>query len=519
MKKKILKRIALLLLLVTVLSSFASCKNDNGDTSTPTLPPATTASDVEANTGETDEYDPGNVNFGGYDFKMLVQSNEKHYTLHVYEGTNTPTQVTDTAIWQREHLLKSAYGVNLVMLKPSGDVSLATMLRNNAGQDSYDIVMPIAESVFTFAQEDLLLDINKLPNLNLQASYWDQRIQEDYKIMDSLYCIEGDFNFADDLATYVYIYNDFLYNQYGYYDTYGSPYELVSNGGWTVETLKRMIKDKSAETGEGVWNERDTYGYIAECAVPYYLLHGAGIKQMSNQNGELILNINDSSTWERIYETLNSVSELVYTEDSIVPGRPGEMTSDGQDFIWSAVSDIFKYDRALFRSTTLSAVIDLQDMKSDYGILPVPNNEEGSTEYYSLIRPDLHYPMTFPSSLTDVDKTTQIAELYAYVSANGPDSLRAAFFDVLADARLCRTANDVEMLELVFANKAYDLDDALLVTDLHNAVSNAVAKKANLADCMGEISSKCGPANKESMITKLNSIVKNLLPELSSDPG
>ncbi len=521
MKTRIISSIALLLLLALAIGNLAACKTNKAPVDTGTV------SDVESTKGgEKEEYDPGTVNYGGYDYEMLTETNHYHYSLYAYEGDSTPSQVTDVALWYREAQMKEYYGVNLVLNNRGSDKetgALATV-RNTVGtgQATADVLMLNGENTMVAAQDGLIYDVNTLPNLNLEASYWDQRIQTEYKVGTALYCLDGDFNFADDLATYVVIYNDMLYDKYGYYDTYGSPYELASQGKWTYEKMQLMILDRASDKdGGGEMNENDIWGMISETSLPYYFALGSGEKMLSNKDGEFTLNLLDETRWNKMQQILTNMMALVINKDTLIAGgAAGNYLPNSAD-LWNVASDVFKYDRALFRTTSLSAVNRLLDMESNYGIMPIPAYEETAPEdaaYYCWLQPYLHYPMSFPVSLRDVEQTTEITEIFAYTSKYGADSLYTAFFDLLSYARLCRTADDVEMLKLVFANKCYDIDQALSVTRLFTWVSSGAKNNATVDGAMGVITTNYTPEHRNTIDTKMKEIVLNFTTEGKSYP-
>lgn len=355
-------------------------------------------------------------------------------------------------------------------------------------------------------QEGLYFNVNELPHLNLGADYWDQRIQQEYLIGDKLFCIDGDYTFASSLATHVIVYNDTMYNNFDYYTKYGTPYELVSQGKWTIDLMAEMIADTSSDlNGDDKMDENDSWGYVSEKGMPYSFLLGSGHKALSTKDGALTLNMLDDTEWQTMLAIIEKMVGVAQGEDSIVADR--DIKGDN---VWVVATDIFKFDRALFRSTALTAVMDLVDMKSDYGILPIPKYNEAQLEYYCRMSPELHYPMSFPITMPNVDKGAHIAEILCYTSRHGADSLYSAFFDLMAYARLCRTDNDVEMLKLIFANKVYDLDTALIVTNLVYVLRDAMGMWTDANSVVGKVVTKYTAGYKATIKTKMQDLVTKI---------
>ena len=110
----------------------------------------------------------------------------------------------------------------------------------------------------------------------------------------------------------------------------------------------------------------------------------------------------------------------------------------------------------------------------------------------------------------DVDKGAHIAEILCYTSKYGGDSLYSAFFDLMAHARLCRTVNDVEMLEIVFSNKVYDLDTALIVTNLIYVLRDAMGLWSDANSVNGKVVTKYTAAYKSTVKTRMQDIVTKI---------
>ena len=134
--------------------------------------------------------------------------------------------------------------------------------------------------------------------------------------------------------------------------------------------------------------------------------------------------------------------------------------------VWTPASNIFEYDRALFRTTTLSAVNRLTDMKANYGILPIPAYYEDQTEYYCWVSGVTAMPMAISAKAQDPNRTAEIAERLCYHSRYGADTLYKAFFEQMAYSRICRTPDDIKMLELVIESKTFDLDQVAKITGI-----------------------------------------------------
>ncbi len=398
------------------------------------------------------------------DFTMLTELDSFYYTAYTYdyEKNGEPREICDVAIWQRQQFLEETFGMTLKRLDLLGSAAKDQFrISVTGGGKICDIACLNGIDSMTAAINGYLIDVNRVTALNLEAPYWDQRIQQEYRVQDYLFALEGDFNYIDDLRTYVTIYNDTMYENLGFYEKYGSPYDLSKDGKWTYATMLEMIRECGHIDSGKNKPEADTWGMVSETAAPYYFFLGSGRKMIRNEEGTLKLAFQDN--WDLTYKTIED-SLLMDKDEAVVVADRANAFSDSTD-VWTTASEIFMYNRALFRSTSLSATLRLLDMKDDYGIMPIPAYTENQDGYYCWVNSDNHYPMTFPvTSWQEIGVIGEMAEVFSYYSLYGADSLNVAFYDLLAFARLCRRPEDKMMLQLVFASKTYDIDLAMGIT-------------------------------------------------------
>ena len=449
----------------------------NGDTST-TAPVETTVPTEEqlARPEATDAY-------RGYEFSMLVTTNALGSTDLYFSSTDgyTGAAVSD-ALYARKAYLNEAFGLDL-------KVNLSTTAKNDlnvalqAGEYLCDASFLSARDSFSIALNGYYRDLNDLDSLNTQNSYWDQRIQNEYLIGDKLFFLEGDHTIVDELRTYVCIYNDNLYRDYGYYDKYGTPYEMVSSGTWTYDRLMTMTADMYRDLNDnGLRDDQDFYGMVGELTCGYYFFLGSGLKLIDNENGSPRLCISDDSMYERIYNALADTMEMTVDPDILMP-----QLLEVSD-VWGAASAIFEQDHAIFRSTSLSAVTRLVDMSGSYGILPIPKYTEAQDGYYCWVSGNNHFPLCIPNTVQDAEKSAAIAEILCYYSRYGSNTLYDAFYEVMKISKICRQSEDVAMLDLVFNSKTFDLDYSAQITGIESSMYS-LAKSGNLSSLNSTIKS------------------------------
>ncbi len=508
-KRLYLLRTGMLLLALVLLStSLLAC----GEKNSPTVPDETTTESSSSDNGEGTT-EPGNlneetrfapqaVNFNNETFTIMSTSRNAWGTVHwVSDDTDGTDNVINGALRVRDTIMSEIYGVDLVY-KPT-NIAPDTALMNAAGDQIANLVHMTGRQSMYAAQNGLLNNLFSLSPLNLKASYYDQRIQTEYQILGKLFAVEGDFSTWDEMVTMVILYNDKVYRNNLFQDSYGSLYDLVNERKWTYSTMMEMAKTITADTDgmEGMTTD-DTWGFVTERQAPFYFYLGSGKKSLVNTGEELKLNILDDKA--NIINILQETVKMTDDKDILVAE---DISSED---VWAVASSIFENNRALYRSTSLSAAVRLGEMHDNYGILPIPLWTEGQENYYCWQTAINSAHMTIPVSVKDKEKTAQIAEILAYVSRYGNDTLYSAFFSKMIMAHLCRSGNDREMLQLIFGSKCYDTDNATRIVDIYQTMYNLVSNH-NIAALSSELDKNINAAKEklEEVVVEITSHAAN----------
>lgn len=485
--KNTIRLICLILALLMVPVAFTACNNapDSEVTTdqTGTQNPSGGDSDDGAQTTgvqgseaelEAEIYRPEHLNWGTkdgpYEFRLL----DTEWLDYFRPNEALEGDAVNTALYDRADFLEEYFNIAFEVVTPSGGYASYITTASSAGRDYADAVIQWAADAYSkHIPAGNFLNVLKLDNLNLEASYWDQNIQKDYLIQDKLYALEGDFSIADELCTQVILYNAKLYENYGYKKDYGSPYTMVSNKQWTFDTMLEMYQgtSKIITTGSETLGKGDVWGMLSEVQAPYALFCGSGRKVAESVDGEVKLVFDNN--YEETYNVISDIMDRFGMDDECLfvgCWNGNVLTGD----VWTEVSRIFEADRALFRSTALSAATRLRDMESTFGILPIPLYYEGQDSYYSLL--GIHLPMFVPVTAQQnnhLEVTTSLIEALCYFSRymdNG-QSLYDAFYENMTYVKLCRNEEDRAMLELIFANKTYELDKTMNLVGVYSLLS------------------------------------------------
>ncbi len=461
------KTLCLVSLVLAVLLSAAACGNVPEPETTTAAPEAATTpvSTAEVTDAETAIPEPAQVDLDKYVYRMIVSDNKLWVPMHFSDNETETGQIIEDALLHREYLIEERYNCQIEHIVDS-DAANKVGINVHSGTEICEICFLSANKTATLVGQGYVADLSKVDGLNLESEWWDQRIASEYKIGTRVFLADGEINIRDDLRTMSVIYNKGMYNDYGFNQQYGTPYSLVSEGKWTFDLLMEMIKGKTADPND----DTGTWGMLSEVSAPYYFFLGSGKKTLVNAGGEFVSNLDDPLILDAFEKTVS----MAANPDIMIVNNGNHF--DNTD-IWVRATGLFKESRVLFRSTTLSAVNGMLDMKDEYGILPIPN-QGGSNEYYCFASGSNTSPISMPSNVGDFDKAAIVTEALAYYSYLNPNpnfiTLHGAFYDLLSDARLARTFEDTKMLDIIFSSKTYDIDQVCGVTGLEGSIYSLV---------------------------------------------
>ena len=463
MKNIALRVTSVALVVLMLLTALVACggTNDPAQT-TPSGEAFTTPSAGDVTEGETKELAPEVVDCNGYNFIILCKDNQLWFEMYANEtGSQTGEAISD-ALYAREIYVEGLYNCNIVLDK---DSSADQKVRLNASGDEHiaDVIYTTGKLTLSLAQVGALRNVLEIPELRLQNSYWDQNIQKEYRIGNSLYCLEGDINIRDDLRTMQVTINKTLYEKYQLHETYGDIYDIVREKKWTFDMMYEMTKDRYEDPDDNGHSMADTYGVMIETTAPYYFFLGSGLRPVKNVDSTLVSCLEDPLLLEAADKAM-----------TLAGGGPFCIINSGNikgvTDTWPDAITMFKNNQSLFRSSALSSVNGYIDMESDYGILPIPMIFETGDRYYCWVSSGNHYPLSIPySGIENISVTASIIEALAYYSKYYEiDNYNEAFYERLADFRLGQTPDDVDMLDLIFSTKTYELDQPLAITGFEN---------------------------------------------------
>lgn len=434
---------------------FACAKTDEKTPEAPSLP---TNAAQEEKTPEDAGKEPERIlpelpkaDFEGYIFKILGNSEQYHahwYSRDLYASEENGDAIND-AIYARNIKTEETYNIKIDVSYASDPIAAA---KKNimSGGGVYDLLSIQLEGTGrTLAQNGLLYDWNKAVYIDLDKPWWDQNAREHLSIGGKLFMMMGDMTVVDKDAVFIYLFNkDVIQNL-----MLENPYELVKSDKWTVDKLYEMSKSATFDIdGDGDIDDNDRFGNLTENNSYYESVLAAGEPFARKDKDDLpyldILNprlIQSVEKWITLH--LDKSATMVANDyGNLYPG----------DLIWDKQLDMLCTRQALFLFTGMNRVTMLRAMECNFGIIPMPKLDGQQKNFSNPLHTWCATTLSIPNTggETETDRSAVIIEA---LNAESYYTLKPAYYDVSLKTKLARDDESSEMMDLIFANRTYDL--------------------------------------------------------------
>jgi len=482
-----MKRMIIVLLVIGMIGAcFTSCGNANQGSE---------ESNVSSEFNTEHETDPvmerleevkEKADWKGQDFGILYVNNIAGYTEEFEAVANTNdasgSGVINDAVYERNKLFEEYCHLNMVLIPKSNSAINGQLLNEiKTMTGDFHLVMQTAADTATAATSGYLFDYLKL-NIDYEQPWWDQGML-DFSLKGHIYLMNGPFNIVDDDVTYVMMFNKRLQEEHHIEDLY----ETVKNNQWTLSYFHSLVSNFSSENGDGVWDEKDTYGFSSPSTVGVSFFYGAGLRMVDNSRKMETPKLMLDDKMEIALNVLDISRAVIHDNNS------SYVTGSGQE---STSAEIFTSGRALFYSEVASYLRSMTaNMEDDYGVLPIPKYNEEQEKYYTWSN-SIGSTLSIPSTIAkqDVESFAIVLEVYALLSQK---YVRPAYYDVVLLTRNVDDVESSEILDMIFQNRTYDM--ALYYSlGLSNVFSNAVMSRGS------DFSSQYAAANRNFDRTIIN---------------
>ncbi|MBQ2733682.1 MAG: hypothetical protein IJF74_05955 [Clostridia bacterium] len=436
------KRIVCLALsLMFALACLASCGGDTPAQTTPAVTTDAPVTDAPVTTEPPEQLVvPDNYFLNGYEYTILCTA----------LMTNPPTPfafsdtglVLDEAVYKRNTLVEDTYGISIEVITEystkAGKAVERLQANRSAGDTLYDAGLIDVFGVCQLAHSGYLSDMNDVPYVELEKSWWDQNATRDTSIFGKTFFTTGDISYLDKEYTFATIFNKSIAKEKGL----GDLYALVREGKWTVDVMADMCKQVSEDlNGDDVLDSNDKYGLITWDAMLTASINGSGNTIAHIEDDALVLGLNNE-------EVISMVEKYVgLAQDKSVINF--QHMSGGVSW-----DKMYMQGQALFLHEYLKALPLFRDTELEYGILPMPKLSADQDNYYCGFAGYQTAMYCIPVDVYDEELSGVISEAMAYHSK---ELVTPAYYDRTLVGRHVQDEESEETLEIIFANRIYDL--------------------------------------------------------------
>ena len=432
---------AALLLTAAALLCAVSCGSEAAEKpadTTEALHTETQENSTETETRYTAKI-PEGTDLGGKPFRIMVYNEDNPVWYDVdFNAVEETGETINDAVFQRTRAAEEQLHFKLERYPVAdyGKTALSTSVQ--AADDAYDAGFVYTRGVFPLAEEGMLLDMNEVPGLQLDAPWWDQNERTQLSVAGKLFMLTGDISIMYRKSLRVVYYNKALAADYDVVN----PYELIDNGRWTLEAFLSMCRNVSKDLdGDGKMGAADQYGLVYSVDTITLGLVASDVKFADKDADDLpVLSLYNTRTMD----VWNKYTSILF-DTSIAANCTHEN--------WNG-TDMFAQNLGLFACIELHNTEKLRGMVSDFGILPMPKYDEAQKDYHVTINPHCAAMLVIPVTNSDPAKTALVLDV---LGAESKNTLTPAYYDVYLKGKSARDDESQVSLDIIFNSIRYDI--------------------------------------------------------------
>lgn len=384
------------------------------------------------------------ADLGGENFHFLVQSiTSDTHAWFVMAPEETTGEVLNDAIFNRNAKIAELFNITITSEYNDAPHSLVSKAVA-AGDAAYDATLCYIGNLSTIGRNGNLYNWYDLPNINLEAEWWDQSLISQLTLMDQLYVCTGDISPALNIRSFAMLFNKDMCTTLGI----EMPYQYVLDGTWTVDRFRTYVTDINSDlNGDGVMDYEDRWGFFSEegNSYMYYCSNGGSVVTVKGDTAELSFNTPENLELASVAIELTTNKETTLLANQMV---------NASTLGWTAASNWFAEGNALIRSTSLEPIPrDFRSLDVNFGIVPYPKLDESQDSYHAMGDNTNGRVIGVPVT-SDAEFVSTVLEVLA---AESVSTVSEAFYDRCLDGKIMRDEESAAMLDIIFDNKVFDL--------------------------------------------------------------
>lgn len=445
--KKLTKLLAIGLVAVMAVMSFASCdggSSDGDETSAQTGDNVVNEDDPE---GELVETLYGKYDYDGQKFRILALGAGDQWYTAISDTANevwfeeSGSEVLQRSIYERNKATEKLLNVEITPVWGGGGDQVIEKVNQAAlaAQDDFDAAFASLAGLMTSASNGNLLNFNDFEEFDSDHSWWNEKFVDNITIFGTdLYVAAGAINIWDDCSNNAIIFNKDYFEYYNCDD----PYQQVFDGTWTIENQRATIQKCTQDTnGDGDMDDSDNWGIAGIGILLYNGMFGldTGITELNSEGvPELICMTEEHLTKVQAFFDVVMNSEGFYEQ-----GIPGE----------TAYQDLFINGQSGMMYSNLISLFGLREMEEEYGILPLAKYNEEQAEYTGSVNSEIYTCYGIPKSCNDPQMAIVCLETMSGYSVN---TLDKSLHDILFESKLTRDKESRQILQIIKETISFD---------------------------------------------------------------
>lgn len=434
---KLSSRIIVAFLLLAMLLSLFSCRDNTEQGS---IDSSAVRSTAEVTTADTEEfYDSCGRTYDNIAYTILRYDSEQQGGWvgrpNDIFNEDSSAGILEAAVYKRNKLVEDKLGItiNLVTLHSSfvNDMVVAA-----SGDHIYDLALPRLNDVARLMTQNLIRDWTEL-GMDTGYSWWDQNSIDTFTMAGKVFAMSSDITFVDKLSTLAVVVNQTNADKL----KLGDIISLVDKREWTVGKMLELASNATAQLDgvKGLYTQNDT---------SYYFLHAANIETVTVENDQLVFNLNSDramTVLQKAYTVLNSdyCKNRQYNENG--------GTTDTSEF----VQDFIQNNGGLFMLRSVESFYEIVKYTVDYMILPMPIYDENVAEYRSSVNGYTAVALCLPIT-NPVDTDQRTADIIQLMGMYSSREVTPVLYNVVLGTRFAGSADNANMLNLIFESRFFD---------------------------------------------------------------
>lgn len=432
---------------------------------------------------------PADLDFSGYNVRIFGGGS--------FEVTSEETaDIVNDAIYRRNRAIEDRLNVTITPLTYEGNgwdvfVGLVTSTVM-AGSDDFDAVTGNMWWAATLSLNGMLYNLYDAPYLELDAPWWATDYINGLAYKDNIYWLTGPITTSwTDQKMCNFVNLDLWNTLYPDEDIY----DIVNAGQWTLDRLNQYITEVYQDlNGSGSPDAGDRFGFINESDLMVEMFaYAAGVKVAPfNEEGVPTLTFTEDASaliafWDRMYP--------IRTHQYCLQLSTAAGNTNVQSMENFMEGNILFAPGFLFNTSQ-----HLRDMEDDYGVLPMPKQDEAQETYISVSKDSISI-YGLPKTVSEGGRDAVLAVLEA-AAAEGYNTVTPVYFENALKNKYLRDERSIDIINMMSENPVSDFGAQYLDLGFHSFMRNL--KSASVTSTI-KSKSKFFQATLKKMIENLES--------------